>query len=202
MGFQFVVDNAESISINRKKIVASTQARDGTVRAVSRGGQVWQFDIKLPDGPLWTEYRGEISELEALDRVTTDTIQINDPGQSWLVRYQGDAANTAAITASWTTGNTITLTGGQAVAGYNFRAGDFLQLGPTGSVYTVAADVPFNSNTVTLHRPIIDEAGSATLRVGSACVFTVICTQFPEWTIFARDQVSWSGPFVFVEELA
>jgi hypothetical protein len=201
MGFQFVVDNAESISINRKKVVASTQARDGTVRAVSRGGQVWQFEVKLPDGPRWSDYRGEISKLEALDRVTADTIQINNAGQSWLIQYQGNAANAAAIAASWTTGNTITLTGGQAASGYNFRAGDFLQLGSSGSVYTVAADVPFNSNTVTLHRPIIDAAGNATLRVGSACVFSVICTQFPDWTIFARDQVSWSGPFVFVEDL-
>ena len=156
MGFQFVVDNAESISINRKKVVASTQARDGTVRAVSRGGQVWQFEVKLPDGPRWSDYRGEISKLEALDRVTADTIQINNAGQSWLIQYQGNAANAAAIAASWTTGNTITLTGGQAASGYNFRAGDFLQLGSSGSVYTVAADVPFNSNTVTLHRPIID----------------------------------------------
>lgn len=32
--------------------------------------------------------------------------------------------------------------------------------------------------------------------------YTVRCIQFPEWTIFARDQVSWSGPFVFQEVLA
>lgn len=28
---------------------------------------------------------------------------------------------------------------------------------------------------------------------------TVICVEMPQWTIFARDQVSWSGPFVFYE---
>ena len=31
--------------------------------------------------------------------------------------------------------------------------------------------------------------------------YTVRCISFPEWTIFARDQVSWSGPFVFQEVL-
>lgn len=29
--------------------------------------------------------------------------------------------------------------------------------------------------------------------------YNVKCIEFPQWTIFARDQVSWSGPFVFLE---
>ena len=32
--------------------------------------------------------------------------------------------------------------------------------------------------------------------------YTVICTDFPEWTIIGRNQVGWSGPFVFVEVLS
>jgi hypothetical protein len=203
MSFQFVIDNAESISFNRKRVVASTQSRDGTVRAVSRGGQVWRFEVKLPDGPRWSDYRQAISEIEALDRVTTANIQLNTVGQEWLYRYQGSIFNPAAIRVTVpASGNTITLTAGQSDNGFNFRAGDFIQLGTAGHVYTVAADVPFNQNTVTLHRPLLDPAGSnVTVRVGGDCVFDVICTEFPEWTIFARDQVSWSGPFVFVENL-
>ncbi len=34
---------------------------------------------------------------------------------------------------------------------------------------------------------------------GTDDTYTVLCVEFPTWTIFARDQVSWSGPFVFVE---
>ena len=29
--------------------------------------------------------------------------------------------------------------------------------------------------------------------------YTVLCVEFPEWTIFSRNQVSWSGAFVFQE---
>jgi hypothetical protein len=29
----------------------------------------------------------------------------------------------------------------------------------------------------------------------------VICTTMPQWTIFQRNQVSWSGSFVFNENL-
>jgi hypothetical protein len=32
--------------------------------------------------------------------------------------------------------------------------------------------------------------------------YTVLCVEFPEWTIFSRNQVSWSGPFVFQEYVA
>jgi hypothetical protein len=59
------------------------------------------------------------------------------------------------------------------------------------------------SNTVTLHRPIIDstQASATALPVGINVTWSVICTDFPQWTIFSRDQVSWSGPFVFYESL-
>lgn len=199
--FQTVIDRAETISINKRKSVAQTQTRDGTVRAISQGSLPWRFEVRLPDGPRWTDYRGLIEKMEALDRVTVGTIQITDSGQAWLSGYQGNAANPATITATYTSGNTITLTGGQAASGYNFRAGDLIQLGASGSVYSVTADVAYNSNTVSLHRPVLEAAGSYTLIVGQSVTWSVICTQFPQWTIFARDQVAWSGPFVFVEDL-
>lgn len=204
MSFQWIIDNAESISINRKKVVASTTARDGTTRSVSRGGQVWRFDVKLPDGPRWTDYRQLISQAEANDRITSANIQFNNSGHDWLVQYQGNSANYTGFQATITQGSaTITLTTSPTTSsGYKFRAGDFIQLGSSGKVYTVAADVAYNSNTVTLHRPVLESTASGvSLNVAENCVFNVICVQFPDWTLFARDQVSWSGPFVFAENL-
>jgi len=204
MSFQWIIDNAESISINRKKVVASTQARDGTVRAVSRGGQVWRFDVKLPDGPRWTDIRQYITQAEALDKITAANIQFSNTGHQWLVKYQGNSVNYTGFIASITKGSsTIQLTASPTTSsGYKFRAGDFIQLGSSGKVYTVAADVAFNSNVVTLHRPVLENtATGVSLRVAENCIWSVICTQFPDWTLFARDQVSWSGQFVFIENL-
>jgi hypothetical protein len=203
MSFQWIIDNAETVSIDRRQIVASTQARDGTVRAVSRGGQAWKFVVKLPDGPKWTDYRQQISITEKLDKVTTGTFKFSDTGHRWLVGYQGNSANYTGFVASATKNSpTLTLTTSPSTSsGFKFRAGDFIQLGNSGKVYTVAADVPFNSNTVTLHRPVLDATASYTLRVAENCEWTVICTQFPQWTLFARDQISWDGPFIFVENL-
>jgi len=198
--FQTVFDNASSISFNRKKKVSQSVSRDGTVKAVSLGGQLWEFEVKLPDGPKWTEYRPLIEAMEALDRTTVGQVQIDDAGLDWLSGYQGDLTTTTGITVSFSSGNTVTITGGASLgSGYRFRAGDFVQLGSTGSVYTVVSDVAYNSNTITLHRPVREAAGSYSLIVGPSVTWNVICVQFPQWTIFARDQISWDGPFIFAE---
>lgn len=201
MSFQTIIDNAESISIERKAVVASTVSRNGLVRAVSRGGSHWQFRVRLPDGPRWTDYRQLISKIELLDRYTPSSIRFNNPGHSWFMGYQGNSVNYTAFQASWVRGQTsITLTTSPTTSsGFKFRAGDIIQLGTTGRVYTVAADVAFNSNTVPVHRPIIDASSSGAIRVAENCQFTVICTEFPGWNVFARDQISWSGDFIFNE---
>ena len=201
--FQYVFTNAESISINRRAVVAQTQSRDGTVRTISRGGQIWRFDVRLPDGIAWTDARPYIEAIDYADRYTTGTVSLNAPGYTgWLGVYQGNSANYTAFTASWTQGGTsITLTSSPSTpSGYKFRAGDIIQLG-TGSVYSVRADVAFNSNTVNLNRAILDATGSGTLKVAENVVWSVICTEMPTWNIFARDQVSWSGSFIFYEAL-
>ena len=203
MSFQWIIDNAETISMERKKVVASTTSRNGVVRSVSRGPQPWRFEVKLPDGIPWQTLRRDITQAELLDRVTAANIQINVAGQAvYLSKYQGDSVNYTGFVATIVNNSaTITLTTSPTTSsGYKFRAGDFIQLGSSGKVYTVAADVAFNSNSVTLHRPVLESSASGVaLRVADNCVWSVVCTQFPTWTIFARDQVSWSGPFVFSE---
>lgn len=203
MSFQWIIDNAESISIERKSIVGSTISRDGTVRSINRGGQVWQFTVKLPDGLPWTEYRQDISAIERLDRFTASNIAFSNTGHDWLIGYQGNSVNKTGFSANATQGSaTLTLTASPSTpSGFKFRAGDIIQLGTSGKCYTVAADVAYNSNTVTLHRPVIDASGGYNLQVAENCTWSVICTQFPSWTMFSRDQISWNGAFVFYEVL-
>jgi hypothetical protein len=124
MSFQWTITYSESLSIERKKVVASTTARDGTVRALSRGTVPKRFTVKVADGIAWTELSSFITAAEALDKISTATISIPYAKFPWY---------------------------------YN------------------------NSN------PGTDQS------------WTVRCVEFPTWTIFARNQVSWSGPFVFVE---
>ena len=202
MSFQWIIDKAESLSINTQQVVGQSISRNNTVRATSRGGGIWRFTVKLPDGLSWTDTRADISKAEALGRVGTANISLSATGQNWLYKYQGNSVNSTGFVASITGGSTtITLTTSPTTSsGYKFRAGDFIQLGSTGKVYRVVADVDYNSNSVTLNRAVEENtATGVALRVGSNCVWNVVCTEFPQWTLVERDRLAWSGPFVFYE---
>lgn len=199
--FQTAVDYAEQISINRRRKVAQTTSRDGTVKSTSLGGQIWEFEVQMPSGLPWTTMRPLIEGMEALDRVTVGQIKLNAAGHSWITGYQGNLTNTSAVTVSYSSGNTVSITGGATLgSGFRFKAGDLIQLG-SGSVYSVVSDVAYNQTTVTLNRPVREAAGSYTLKIGQDVTWNVICVSFPKWTLFARDQVSWDGPFVFAEAI-
>lgn len=203
--FQYIFDNAAAISINKRAVVAQSVTRDQTVRTVSRGGQVWRFEVTMPSGMVWSDVRGKIEAIDAADRFTTGQVQINNSGyNSWLMPYQGNSANTTGFVANVTQGtNTITLTTSPTTSsGYKFKAGDLIQLGSTGKVYTVSSDVAYNSNTVTLNRPVLDStATGVSLVVGPSVTWNVVCLEIPNWTINQRNIVTWSGPFKFTEAL-
>ena len=202
--FQTVIDYAETISFNRKKKVAQSTSRDGVVKSTSLGGQIWEFEVTLPNGPSWTTFRPLIEKMEYLDRTTVGTIQINKAGHSYISGYQGNLGSTSGITVSFSSGNTVTITAGAtglSAGQFRFRAGDLIQLGAAGKVYSVAEDVVYNGATITLNRPVREAAGSYSLIVGQAVTWSVICVQFPKWTIFNYDQIQWDGPFVFAEAI-
>lgn len=204
IAFQKVIDYAESISINKRGVVSQTTSRDQTVRSTSRGGQVWRIDVKMPDGIPWQTLRGPIEAIENADRYTSANISLNTTGTlDWFMKYQGNSISTTGFVGTVTQGNVnLTLTSSPTTSsGYKFRAGDLIQLGTAGKVYSVVSDVAYNSNAVTLNRPVLDSSGSKTLVVGPNVIFKVICTNLPNWTIFARDQVSWDGTFTFYEDL-
>ena len=200
MTFQTIFDYAESISINKTRKVAQTVSRDGVVRSTSLGGQTWEFEVKMPDGLPWTTMRPLIEAYETLDRVTTSTVKINKASMSYINGYQGNFANTSSITASFSTGTTITIINSPVIStGFKFKSGDLIQLGTSGKVYSVSSNVGPSETTVTLHRPVRDSTGTYTLLVGQAVSWTVLCTELPSWNIFSRNQVSWSGAFKFAE---
>jgi hypothetical protein len=201
MSFQFVIDNAASLSVNRRPVISSTFTRNGTAKNVSRGGAAWVFEVTLPDGPSWEEYRPFISLIEKLDQFTEDTIKFNNPGLSWFSKYQGDETNPQIQVNGSSATDTVNIVSGVTItSGFIFRAGDLIQIG--NRVYTVAQDTPWNATQIKLHRPVVDEpasAGTKLLKVGPNCEFKITCVSFPQWNIFARNQVGWSGPFVFRE---
>lgn len=203
--FQSIVDLAESIGIDKRGVVSQTISRNQTVRAISRGGQIWRFDIKLPDGIPWTTMRPIIESIEQAGLYTPLPIQFNTAGTlPWFMKYQGDSVNYTGFVGTFTTNSTtLTLTTSPTTtSGFKFRVGDLIENDSAKShVYSVVADVPYNSNTVILNRPYLTTGGSRPLLVGPDTSFRVICTSMPTYNIFARNQVGWSGSFTFSEDM-
>ena len=200
MSFQWIINKAAAISLNRKPVVASTQSRSGIVRTVSRGAATWKIEVSLPEGLPWTEVRNDLAKAETLDRYTSSWIQLYTYE---LNRYQGNSVNSTGFVATINKGsNVINLTTSPSTptGGFKFRAGDIIQLGYEGHCYAVAEDVPYNAGSVTLHRPVLETSqANINLYVGTSARFNVVCRQFPNWTITQRNIVSWDGPFVFYE---
>lgn len=204
MSFQWIFDNAESISISKRAVVAQSITRGNRVRTNKLGGQTWRFDVKLPDGMRWSDWRGYIEASEALDRYTVDTISLSDTGYSYINGYLGNSANIQLQYLSDSYPTTLTISSADSISSgqYFFKTGDWLQLGTSGHVYSVTQDAAYGANTVTVNRPVIEQANASITYnavVGQAVTFEVICVDFPTWNIFQRDQVSWSGNFVFYE---
>ncbi len=213
MSFQWIFDNAETLSINKRPIVSQTISRDQQVRSVSRGGAVWRFTVKMPDGKRWSEVRGYIEGIDQSNLLTPDTVNLGKAAYNYIVGYRGDAVDTSTMTFKYTSAQAASDTTRFELGNMPgstgtvlFRAGDFIQ--PTGSthVYSIVEDVVKGSNAtqlVKVNRGILEtpSATAVTMAVGSQVQWTVICTACPQWSLIARDIVGWSGDFQFQEVL-
>lgn len=196
MSFQWICDNAVDVSINKRGVVATTTARDQTVRAVSRGGRIWRFVVTPSPGTKWQDpsVRKYIEAIDKADRFTPVQINFNQAETDFIFGYQSGTVPTG-LTATVTQGSdAITLSGGP------FKGGDLIQLGSSGKVYSIVNDV--TTGAATVNRPVLETSGTYNLIIGRAVNWTVICTDLPTYKITPQGLVEWSGAFTFIESLA
>jgi hypothetical protein len=214
MSFQWIFDNAESISINKRPLVSQTISRDQRVRSISRGGAVWRFTVKMPTGMRWSDVREYIENIDNSNKLTTQTISLGSTGYSWMLGYRGtqtspqvmtwkySATEAASDTTKFVLGSMPGSTG--AVL---FKAGDFIQPNVAGGhVYTITTDVVKGAaatQLVQVHRTILETPSNDPLPifVANNVSWKLICTDCPTWTIVERDIVGWNGEFQFYESL-
>jgi len=198
--FQNLINYATSVTIRQTAVVSNTQARDGTMRTARRAGNGMELIVQMPDGMPWTTVRPRVAEATYADRAIKTDIRFNRSQVDYMYGYLGDQSNLSIVTATHTQGSQLMNVGGGSTSTNYFRAGDIIQLSTVGPIYMVTQDVDTSSETVYLHRPVVENTGTGLYGVGAANVYwNVYCTSFPRYTIFGYNQVSWDGPFIFRE---
>lgn len=201
MAFQYFINRAQQITWNQRPTVAQTIARSGLIRSISRGNAVWRFEVTMPNGPRYSDYRQALSDLETSGSYTAEWIQFNTPGHNYIFGYQGNLPVTSGATPIYVLNadSNVVFHNAVSIATPKFEKGDIFEL--NGHVYMVTQQVLGNATNIYLHRPLVDAANDTTynVNVGTAARFRVKCIDLPTYTLFGYDQISWNGPMVFQE---
>jgi len=193
MSFQWIIDNAQDVQINKRGIVASTMARDQTVRAVSRGGIIWRFTVTPASGLRYNDpgVRAYIETIDNFDRYTPAYVNFSHLN---LFPFQGTSQPSTITVTQGSTNASVS--GG---SGIKLKSGDIIQCQGQPRVYSVFGDV--TGTNLVLNRPALESNGTYTLLVGNNVQFYVICTQIPDYKINPGGIITWDKPFIFVESL-
>jgi hypothetical protein len=214
MSIQNIIDKAQQIEIDRRKIISQSISRSQRIKTAERStAQPWKFKITPPGSLPWTASRGFIEVIDFNDRSTEYEISLNNnSGMNYITSYLGSITqgqlNSLTIQAVGT--STITITGMPSVSSSTviFAKGDLIQPNNSRYPYTVVNTVVRGATTttsVTLNRPIITSEGitltSQGLKVGNSCTWRVLISGLPTYQLVPMQQVQYTGDFELIEKI-
>ena len=223
MSLQQIINAAQQIEIDRRKMTAQTISRSQRIKTAERAtAQPWRFNVTPPGSLDWATSRGFIEVIDFNDRVTEYEISLNgNAGMNYITAYQGNLTQNQlnATTATAYTTSTITIgnlpsIGAAARQGLVststvvFAAGDFIQ--PANSRYpysvletvyrgsTSSVIVNLNRAIVTSENAVITNAG---IKVGNSVTWRVVVVGLPSYTLVPMQRIQYNGSFELIEKI-
>jgi len=218
MSLQTIIDRAQTIEIDRRRVVGQTISRSQRIKTAERASaQPWKFVVTPPGYLKWSESRGLIEVIDQADRVDEYTIKLsNSDNMNYITAYQGELtiAQLNSLSIASVSTNTFTITDLPAIGGtitsstVVFSPGDYIQPAnsryPYSVVNPVVRGVGTNTN-VTLHRNVITSEGitltGQSLKVGNSCTWQVIVSGLPTYQLTPMRLVQYTGNFELVERI-
>lgn len=225
-----IFSSAQSIDVNRTKLVAHSVSRNGRLLTASRNWvNPWRFVVVPKPIWDWNQYRSQIEPVIAADRYTAQTVSLgnnafSNAGANWISQYQGSLpadrfpGNLAFFQAAGTQakvrviGNAQSYIASQPSDFVLFKPGDLVQA--TGNLYphvvtqfvTKAQAVESSPGvydfTLTLHRGWLGSAPvNAQVLVGAQCTFNLVCTVMPTYRFIPPKRMEFTSNFEFMEQV-
>ena len=215
MSIQAIIDESTFLTINKRKVAASTVSRSGHLKTADRGVNFYQFTVGMHDGLTYSANRNLLEDLDTQDITVEANVSLNNnSNMQYLTNYQGNVSQSSLnnITMVGHNGANLFINCNSGVSGSGtlFKKGDYIQ--PKGNTstyrypYQVTSDVAFSTGanvTVPVHRGVLTQTGvaltSGGIRVGNDVRFHVKATRMPTYSIVPHDRISFSGNFELME---
>ena len=213
MGIQTIINSAQSIEIDRRKIVGQTISRSERLRIAERASAN-AFTIRV--SPVarfkYSETRGLLESIQFYDRYQEQIIGFaSNPKLNYINRYQGSctAGQLAAMTITNFSSSTVTVGSLPSIgsSNYVFKAGDWIQPETSRYPYIVVTDVLRGSTTtvqVNVHRPLITSENitvTGPLLVGTQTTLRMVVTELPTYKIIQNNWAEFTGDFNLIERI-
>jgi hypothetical protein len=207
MSLQTIINIAETIEFDRRKVVGQQTTRSGIIKVGETPTRnPWRFNISVGKVYQYEDARPVMESIDYYDRIVPQNI--NFSLQPWMFAYQGDLTQSQrdSIRVTSFSGNQLVLNV-SAISGNagNFvvKAGDLIQVAAYAFPFTAVTDVQRGSGstvTVTTHRPnfITASVANSALTFGNACSFRMIATTMPIYRVSPGGRnalVAFSGDF-------
>lgn len=193
-GLQTIIDNANGLVIDRRKVVGIQITRNEIPRtSITPTRQPWRMVLSMPNSLRYYDNRDLLEALDTIDRVTPQVITFsNNACLNWIFRYQGqmNTGQINAITVQSFIGNQLVLTGLPVVSSGTvlFQPNDLIQIGNHTYPFTSTTQIlrgGAGTVTITTNRPNIISSNvvGAGITVGSACEFYMFCPNMPTYKL-------------------
>jgi len=211
MSLQTIIDNAQFITIDSRKVIGQTISRSGRIKSAEViSGVPYRLTVGMHSGLKYSENRALLQDLATADRNVESTIDIGstNTGLSYVTAYQGDSTGIAGVTCVSASGNTLTVNASSAGTGtFLFKKGDFIQPGSSYRYpYQVTADVAHTTSSsvaVPIHRPFLEQTGytlsGKSLLSGTNVTFRVIMLKKPSFSVVPHDRIEFDTDFDLLE---
>lgn len=222
MSIQTIIDKAQRILFDRKRIVGQTLSRSQRIKSAERAtAQPMKIKVTPPGRLAFDANRSLIESIYTADRVEETEINLaNNTNLSFLTEYQGNFTTgqlnamtiTNFTTATMTIGN-LPSAGSPAKVGtigtstVVFAAGDFIQPELSRYPYIVTQTVLRGSTstiTVNVNRAAItSEATTLTghVLVGNDVTFKMVCVSLPNYQVVQNNYFEFDGDFELIERI-